>query len=158
MNLLVRKETTGWPENITISLKFVTRVGKTIFNTFTPDILSDIRFNFKPMPTCIEVNYTDRKLLQMLECSVVDCVLHLPELDLQSNLWTVGWCDKFQWGFQLPARCAYDFHEQLAQLMYSIVDPQNGRYRSFQHDVVRGKPNRKNSKKIPQESLSSIYD
>ena len=140
MNGIVSREQDGWPQAHIISLKFLTIDGNRLFNRAGSAIKDDDRFYFKTLPPESIRDVTDSRVLDMLESSIVDSVLHLPILDNPSNLWSLGWDGKFTWGSALPPRCGFDFMELWANVVYSIIDSSTGNYRSFHHSWVRKDP------------------
>jgi hypothetical protein len=137
MDKIVNSEINGWPNSHVISLKFLTMDGARLFNNAGILIAGDDRFVIKSLPSNCTIDITDIRVLQMLESSLIDIVLHLPVMDRPSNLWALGWDPDFKWSKTLPPRCAFDFAELLNILVLSIFETDTGDYKSFHHSWVR---------------------
>ena len=136
MDKIVENETSGWPIYHVISLKYLTLSGNRLFNNAGDLILRDDRFVLKLLSPNCTVDITDIRVMQMLESSLLDVVLHLPVLDRPSNLWSLGWDSEFKWGKTLPPRCAFDFAELFGTIVLCMFDPDTGDYKSFHHSWV----------------------
>ena len=137
LDSIVKKESGGWPLSDIISLKYLTSDGNQLFNKAGEYVTSDSRFIFKLLPVDCINDQGEIRVLQMLESSILDVVLHLPVLDKPSNLWALGWNPDFKWSETLPPRCAFDFAELLNIIVLSIFEADTGDYKSFHHSWVR---------------------
>ena len=130
-------EVAGWPKANVITLKYLTNSGRQLFNNAGDIVRDDVRFAFKALSPNCTIDLVDIRVIQMLESSLLDVVLHLPVLGRPSNLWALGWDPEFKWGKTLPPRCAFDFAELWGTVVLCMIDSVTGEYRSFHHSWVR---------------------
>lgn len=136
LNGIVEREHKGWPVENPITLKFLTLEGQRLFNRAGEFIKNDERFRLRSIPDGCIAEASDVRVVEMLESAIIDVVLNLPVLDKSSNLWSLGWDRDFKWGNTMPSRCAFDFMECFATVIFSIIDSSTGEYRSFHHSWV----------------------
>ena len=136
MDRIVETESKGWPLSDVISLKYLTLAGNQLFDKAGKLVQNDARFVFKELASKHVFDNSEVRVLQMLESSLLDVVLHLPVMDRPSNLWALGWDASFKWSQTMPPRCAYEFVELFGAIVFCLINSETGECKSFHHCKV----------------------